>query len=46
MKRITPQIRDEHVEYIERVQTDAESDISDAEAIRRIFDRAMQYEAG
>ena len=45
MKRITPQIEDEHVEYIEKVQRDAESDISDAEAVRRIFDRSMQHEA-
>jgi predicted RNase H-like nuclease (RuvC/YqgF family) len=45
MKRITPQIEDEHVEYIEEIQMEAESDISDAEAVRRIFDRAMQHEA-
>lgn len=45
MKRITPQVRPEHVELIERVQDEGEGDISDAEAVRRIFDRAMQYEA-
>jgi archaellum component FlaC len=45
MKRITPQIRDEHVEYIKQIQMDADGDISDAEAVRRIFDGAMQHEA-
>ena len=45
MKRITPQIRDEHVAYIEEIQAESESEISDAEAVRRIFDRSMQYEA-
>jgi multidrug resistance efflux pump len=45
MKRITPQIKPEHVEFIEQVQDEEEGEISDAEAVRRIFDRAMQYEA-
>lgn len=45
MKRITPQVNPEHVEFIEQVQDEEEGDISDAEAVRRIFDRAMQYEA-
>ena len=45
MKRITPQIEDEHVEYIEKIQTESDSEISDAEAVRRIFDRVMQHEA-
>lgn len=45
MKRITPKIRPEHVEFIEQIQAEAEGDISDAEAVRRIFDRSMQYEA-
>lgn len=45
MKRITPQIREEHVEYINEIQSNANGDISDAEAIRRIFDQAMQYES-
>lgn len=42
MKRITPQIREEHIEYIEEVKSTADGDISDAEAIRRIFDKAIQ----
>lgn len=45
MKRITPQIREEHVEYIEEIQSKANGDISDAEAVRRIFDEAIQYES-
>ncbi|RJS95824.1 hypothetical protein [Halococcus sp. IIIV-5B] len=45
MKRITPQIRSEHIELIERIQEEEETEISDAEAVRRIFDRAIQYEA-
>ena len=45
MKRISPQVREEHIEYINEVQSKADSDISDAEAIRRIFDRAIQCES-
>ena len=40
MKRITPYVREEHIEQIEEMQKSADSDISDAEAVRRIFDRA------
>lgn len=45
MKRISPQVREEHIEYINEVQSKADGDISDAEAIRRIFDRAIQCES-
>lgn len=45
MKRITPQVREEHIEYIEEIQSKADGDISDAEAIRRIFDQAIQCES-
>jgi chromosome segregation ATPase len=45
MERITPTVRSEHVEFVEEVQAEADSDISDAEAVRRIFDHAMQSEA-
>lgn len=44
MKRITPQVKPEHIEFIEQVQDEIDGEISDAEAVRRIFDRAMQYE--
>lgn len=42
MKRITPQVREEHIEYIEEVKSETDGNISDAEAIRRIFDEAIQ----
>lgn len=45
MKRITPQVKEEHIEYIQEVRSNADSDISDAEAIRRIFDQAIQCES-
>jgi septal ring factor EnvC (AmiA/AmiB activator) len=45
MKRITPQVKEEHIEYIQKVRSNADSDISDAEAIRRIFDQAIQCES-
>jgi len=44
MKRITPQVRPEHIEYIDQVREQAGAD-SDAEAIREIFDRAMRTDA-
>lgn len=40
MERITPYVREEHIEQIKEMQKSADSDISDAEAVRRIFDRA------
>ena len=44
MKRITPQVRPEHIEYIESVREQIGAD-SDAEAIREVFDRAMRADA-
>lgn len=44
MERITPHIREEHLEQIRSVQESADSDISEAEAVRRIFDRAADAE--
>lgn len=42
MKRITPQVEPEHIDFIESVKDDADDDISDAEAVRRIFDKAIE----
>jgi vacuolar-type H+-ATPase subunit I/STV1 len=42
MDRITPHVREEHLEQIRSVQESADSDISEAEAVRRIFDRASE----
>jgi uncharacterized protein involved in exopolysaccharide biosynthesis len=42
MQRITPYVREEHIEQIEEMQKSTDSDISDAEAVRRIFDRAAE----
>ncbi len=42
MERITPYVREEHIELINEVQKSADGDISDAEAVRRIFDRAAE----
>ena len=42
MERITPYVREEHIEQIEEMKKSTDSDISDAEAVRRIFDRASE----
>ena len=44
MKRITPHVREEHIEQIKKVQESAEGDISEAEAVRRIFNHASVAE--
>lgn len=41
MGRINATVRDEHIEQLETTKSEADSDISDAEATRRIFDRAQ-----
>ena len=45
MKRITPQVRTEHIDYIKEVKSEIDEDISEAEAIRRIFDQAIHCES-
>jgi uncharacterized protein involved in exopolysaccharide biosynthesis len=42
MERITPYVREEHIEQIDEMKKSTDSDISDAEAVRRIFDRASE----
>lgn len=44
MERITPHVREDHLEQIRSVKESADGDISEAEAVRRIFDRASEAE--
>ena len=44
MARINATVRDEHVDQLETVKEEADSEISDAEATRRIFDRAARVQ--
>jgi chromosome segregation ATPase len=45
MARINATVRDEHMEQLKEVKKTAEGEISDAEATRRIFDRAASVQA-
>ncbi|MFC6764877.1 hypothetical protein [Natrinema soli] len=42
MGRVNATVRDEHLAQLEEIKESADSDISDAEAVRHIFDTAKQ----
>ena len=44
MGRVNATVDDEHLAQVEQVKESADSDISDAEAVRRIFDRAQRVD--
>ncbi len=44
MGRVNATVRDEHLAQLEQVKESADSDISDAEAVRRIFDTAQRVD--
>lgn len=45
MGRVNATVRDEHLAQLGQVKESADSDISDAEAVRRIFDRAQRVDS-
>ena len=44
MARINATVWDEHIDHLKTVKEEADSEISDAEATRRIFDRAARVQ--
>jgi multidrug resistance efflux pump len=44
MGRVNATVRDEHLAQLEQIKESADEEISDAEAVRRIFDRAQRVE--